>query len=264
MAGNSSNKRNGEESKEGPLISVIIPVYNGAKMIRKALESALKQRMPLEIIVLDDCSKDDLDNVMAGYLHNPVIRYVKNKENMGVATTRNRGVTMAAGKYVAFLDADDWWEEEKLKKQLECIKKSNCVLCTTGRELMTPEGVLTGRTIPVEEEVTYEQLLRHNSINCSSVLLETQVAKEFPMKHEDSHEDYIMWLEILQKYKKACGVNEPLMKYRLSSKGKSGSKWNSAKMTFKVYRYMGFGVLKSCWCFLNYAVNGIIKYFPAK
>ena len=80
------------------------------------------------------------------------------------------------------------------------------------------------------------------------------------MEHEDSHEDYIMWLKILQKYKTACGINEPLLNYRLSNTGKSGSKLKSAKMTFKVYRYMGFGIIKSLICFCSYAVHGVLKY----
>ena len=112
--------------------------------------------------------------------------------------------------------------------------------------------------------VYYKELLKHNSINCSSVLIQTEVAKEFPMHHEDSHEDYIMWLEILKKYGKACAVNEPLLKYRLSNKGKSGSKLNSAKMTFKVYRYMGFGMIQSLVCFVSYAFNGVWKYYFGK
>ncbi len=75
-------------------------------------------------------------------------------------------------------------------------------------------------------------MLKQNWINCSSVLLKREVAEEFPMEHEDSHEDYITWLKILQKYQYACAINEPLLKYRLSSQGKSGSKFKSAKMTF--------------------------------
>ena len=84
------------------------------------------------------------------------------------------------------------------------------------------------------------------------------------MHHEDSHEDYIMWLEVLQKYKTACAVNEPLLKYRLSNQGKSGSKWKSARMTFQVYRYVGFSLPKSCICFVSYAFHGVKKYLFSK
>jgi teichuronic acid biosynthesis glycosyltransferase TuaG len=126
---------------------------------------------------------------------------------------------------------------------------------------MTPDWVSTGKVLSVKEEITYRDLLLQNTICCSSVLIRTEVAKAFPMHHEDSHEDYIMWLEILQKYGSACGINEPLLRYRLSNTGKSGSKWKSARMTWKVYRYMGFSVPKSVVCFVAYAVNGVWKYY---
>lgn len=242
------------------LVSVIIPVYNGEKYIRQSIDSALAQQVPMEIIVINDCSKDGTEDVIRQYLDNPVIRYIKNEKNLGASGSRNRGVRLAKGKYVAFLDADDWWESDKLKKQLELIEKENMVLCCTGRALMNPDGSFMGKVIPVSERITYQRLLRHNCINCSSVLLLRKAALEFPMEHEDSHEDYIAWLKILKKYGAACAVNEPLLKYRLSAQGKSGSKFKSAQMTFKVYRYMGFGLVKSILCFCSYAVHGIWKY----
>ena len=244
-----------------PLISVVIPAYNCAGVIGRAIDSALAQKVALEILVLDDGSSDGLEAVMAGYEGNEAVRFAKNEKNLGAAATRNRGVTLARGKYVAFLDADDYWTEDKLVRQLALIEQTGCVLCCTARELMTPEGELTGKVIPVKEKISYRELLKHNSINCSSVLILTDVAREFPMHHDDSHEDYIMWLEVLRKYETACGINEPMLKYRLSNSGKSGNKLHSAKMTFMVYRYMGFGVVKSMVCFCSYAFHGVKKYF---
>lgn len=241
-------------------VTVIIPAYNGAAYMHRAIDSALMQDVPMEILVINDCSPDNTDGAMERYKNNPLVTYIKNEKNMGVARVRNKGVAMAKGEFVAFLDCDDYWAEGKLRKQLERIERDGTVLCSTARELLTPEGEPTGRIIPVKEKLTYKDLLRQNPINCSSVLIKTDVAKEFPMHHEDSHEDYIMWLEILRKYGKASAVNEPLLKYRLSTAGKSGNKLKSAKMTFMVYRYMGFGLLKSLFCFMNYTVNGICKY----
>ena len=246
---------------EEVLVSVIIPVYNGARYIRQALDSALAQDVPAEILVIDDGSKDNLDEVMREYQEYPQIRYMKNEQNLGVAETRNRGVSMAVGEYVAFLDADDVWEEEKLKKQLALIRKNGTVICSSARELMKPDGTLTGYIIPVKTEYAFKDILGGNPINCSSVLVKTEVAREFPMHHDDSHEDYLMWLEILKKYGKGCAVNEPLLKYRVSETGKSGSKWQSAKMTFMVYRYMGFGWVRCILHFCSYALHGMMKYF---
>ena len=244
------------------LVSVIIPAYNCIRYIGMALDSALTQDVPMEILVINDCSPDDLDGFMAkNYSQYPQIRYLKNEKNLGVAETRNRGVRLARGKYVAFLDADDYWEKDKLKKQLKLIREKGTVLCSTARELMRPDGSLTGYILPVKEEFTFRDLQLQNQVNCSSVLIETEVAREFPMHHDDSHEDYLMWLEVLEKYGRGCAINEPLLKYRISDTGKSGSKLNSAKMTFMTYRYMGYGFFRSCMYFMSYAFHGLRKYF---
>lgn len=243
------------------LVSVIIPAYNCANLISQALDSALAQDVTMEIIVINDCSVDDLDQVMDRYREHVNIRYLKNEQNLGVAATRNKGVSLARGKYIAFLDADDYWEKDKLKRQLRLMEEKNTVLCSTARELMNPDGTLTGYIIPVKTEFTFRDLRRHNQVNCSSVLIRADVAREFPMHHDDSHEDYLMWLEILEKYERGCAINEPLLKYRISNTGKSGNKLNSAKMTYMTYRYMGFGFLRSALFFISYAFHGMRKYF---
>ena len=243
------------------LVSVVMPAYNCAASIGASIESVLCQEVPLELIVVNDRSPDDLDAAMAPYLTDERVVYVTNEQNMGAAMSRNRAMEMARGKYIAFLDSDDIWLPGKLKKQLDILEESGSVLCCTARALMTPEGVDDGRVLPVAEVITYKDLLRHNSIACSSVVIRTEAAREFPMGHEDSHEDYIMWLQVLRKYGDARGINEPLLRYRLSNTGKSGSKLHSAKMTFMVYRYMGFGLPKSLLCFASYAINGVKKYY---
>lgn len=243
------------------LVSVVIPAYNSAHRIHLALDSALAQDVPLEIIVINDCSKDNLDEVMERYLQYPQVRYFKNPENLRVAATRNKGISLARGTYIAFLDADDYWEKGKLKRQLAVMEETGVVMCSTARELMNPDGSLTGHIIPVQTEYTYRDLLRHNPINCSSVLIKTEVAREFPMHHDDAHEDYLMWMEVLEKYGRGCAINEPLLKYRLTNTGESGSKLNSARMTFMTYRYKGFSFFRSMLYFVSYAFHGFKKYF---
>ena len=252
---------NEKELGEKIQVSVVMPVHNGAAFIAKALESVLIQNVPLEIIIVDDGSTDDLMMVLESFLVRPEIHLIRNERNIGAAESRNRGVRAARGEYIAFLDCDDWWEPQKLIRQLELMKKTGSVLCATGRRLITPSGEATDRIIGVKETLTYRDLLFQNPINCSSVVVKRNVAAAFPMSHDDCHEDYIMWLRILKHYQAACAINEPLLNYRLSNTGKSGSKIQSARMTFRVYRYMGFGILKSLVCFVGYAINGVRKYY---
>ncbi len=261
----------------GLLVTVVIPVYNSASTLKAAIDSVLGQDMnfesadrigegsvqEMEILVIDDNSTDDPDSVMVEYESDPRVIYLHNRNNLGAAKSRNRGVLLARGKYVAFLDADDMWRSDKLKKQFARIFVTGDVLCCTGRELIRSDGSKTGKVIPVKPVLTYKDMLKHNQINCSSVVMLTEVARRYPMVHEDSHEDYITWMCILNRYDEICAVNEPLIMYRLSSTGKSGGKLKSARMTYRAYRYMGFGPVKSACLFISYAIHGVMKYAGA-
>ena len=234
-------------------VSVIIPVYTGADLLPRALDSVLRQQeVPLEVIVVNDCSPENVDAVMAPYLARPDVFYLKNEHNLGAADSRNRGIAQARGQYVAFLDADDYWMDGKLQKQLEVLEKTGTVLCATAREMIRPDGTVTGRVIPIPAVIRYRDLLKHNCITCSSVVMDREVALEFPMRHaRDSHEDYILWLQVLRKYGTARGVNAPLVRYTVSDRGKSGSKLHSAAMTWRVYRHMGFDPVRSALYFCS-------------
>ncbi len=248
---------------DSKLVSVVMPVHNGEKTIRAAVESAFRQDHILELIVVDDCSTDGTQQVLDGFGKDERLVRVRSDVKLGAAGARNRGVSMARGKYVAFLDSDDMWADGKIARQVRLMEIHRYSLCCTGRELLTVDGTRTGRIIGVAQRITYRRLLRHNCVNCSSVLLRRETALKYPMEHEDSHEDYITWLRILRDEGDAAGINEPLLLYRLSSQGKSGSKIRSARMTYMVYRYIGFGRAKALAHFLSYAVNGVFKYTKA-
>ena len=249
--------------KNKPLVSVVIPAYRCSETIKKTIDSVLIQKADFEILVLSDGYDEKLDCVMEEYQKDDRIRYMKNSTNIGAAATRNKGVKMAKGRDIAFLDADDWWAKDKLQCQLDLMKRSDAVLCATARELLTPDGKKTGKVIPVPEKITYKKLLSHNCIACSSVLIKKEAMEAVPMEHDDCHEDYLTWLKILKRYGDGCGVNRPFLKYRLSSTGKSGNKMKAAKMTWKVYQYMGFSLPQSALCFVRYAFHGVWKYAAA-
>ena len=135
-----------------PLVSVVIPAYNCAGTIGRAVDSVLEQDVPVEIIVVDDHSDDALKAALEPYLHNPAVIYLRNPENLGASGSRNLGVARARGEYVAFLDADDYWRPGKLNKQLRAMEETGAVLCCTARELMDPQGHLLEKVIPVKEK----------------------------------------------------------------------------------------------------------------
>ena len=227
------------------LVSVVMPAYNCEKFIGTAIESVLCQQVPLELIVINDNSTDGTAQQIQSFSRDG----------------RLICISLAKGKFIAFLDADDYWTEDKLLKQVSLMEKENAVLSSTARELIDENGNLTGKVIGIRKEVCYRDLLKGNVLNTSGVMVLASVAKRYPMVQDHLHEDYIMWLSILKEYGKAYGINEPLLKYRVMKGTKSGNKLKSAKMTYGVYRYIGIGRVKAFYYFCFYAINGVIKYY---
>ncbi len=166
-----------------PLISVIMPVYNGGSTIRQAVESVFCQNIPLELLVIDDGSTDQTSEVLSVYQDRPDFHYLKNPHNIGAAASRNRGVQEAHGQYVAFLDADDWWENGKLLLQLDTLHETGRVLCSTGNSPpfrptteeedklivdrineLQPDFVWVGLSCPKQERWMHEHLGRVNGL----------------------------------------------------------------------------------------------------
>ena len=246
------------------MISVVIPVSNGENTVARAIDSVLLQDVQAEVLVVNDCSTDGTKAVLQPYIDRGQIRYLENPVNGGVAASRNYGVSEARGEYVAFLDADDYWLEGKLSAQLKRLQETGDVICSTARNLICPGNPKDGQIIHMPDRVTYRRILGCNSIACSSVLLRTDVAREFPMECDSVHEDYLTWIRILKKYGTCSGIDVPYLQYRLSTMGKSGSKLHSAAMTYGVYRKAGMSVVRSLSCFCRYVVHGIWNYYGPK
>lgn len=249
------------------MVSIIIPVYNAKSYICEAVASALTQETDKELIVLDDGSTDASMDVLERWLegHGDLVADTKvivqkNQKNAGVAQTRNKGVRLASGEYIAFLDADDRFVNGKLQKQVAKLKETGADLCNTARRLIRADGTETETVIHTPEVITLSQLEHSNRINCSSVLVRRETALRFPMAHSDAHEDYLTWLHMLQNGVTMVGIDEPLLEYRLSESGKSRNKWKSAKMTYHTYRYAGYSRMKSVRLLGCYMINGVKKY----
>jgi len=131
-----------------PLVSVIIPVYNGARFLPAALESVFAQTYaPMEILVIDDGSCDGSARVAAGF---PDVRVVS-QPHRGVSAARNRGLALATGTYIAFLDADDLWKPGKTRRQMEVMRRPAGpeMLCARFRNFVEP-GVTLPTDIPIQ------------------------------------------------------------------------------------------------------------------
>ena len=175
------------------------------------------------------------------------VHLVSNVKNSGVSYTRKHGLEEAKGAWIAILDSDDVWAPEKLEKQISLQKRMNADLLFTGSAFMDSDGHPIDWYLHAPAEVTYRQLLKQNVLSNSSAL----VSKELYTKHyaagDGMHEDFAIWLSILKEGRKAYGVDEPLLIYRIAKSSKSGNKVKAAKMNWNTYRYVGLNPLSALY-----------------
>ncbi len=245
-----------------PLISIVMPAYNCEKYIIQAVNSVKEQTYRnWELIIIEDVSTDCTWSVIEN-LANDKIHVYRNKTNCGVAQTRNRGIELALGVWVAFLDSDDLWAPCKLEKQVALInQKGDAQLLFTGSAFVTETGTKLNYVLHVPEKITQKKLIKQNLISCSSVLVRTKLLKQYPMPPVRLiHEDFAVWLQILGEIPFAYGIDEPLLIYRISSASKSGNKIKAAKMNWNTYQYVKLGTLRSIYFMVIYTLNGLKKY----
>lgn len=245
------------------LVSVIIPAYNAGQYIGRAIASVQAQtHTEWELIISDDSSSDNTCEIAERLAkEDPRIRLVKSKINRGAAAARNAGVSAGKGEYIAFLDADDTWQPDKLEVQLQRLRKSGAALCYTSYAIVNSAGEKIRADYIVPEKTDYEALLRENVIGCSTVLISAELAKAHPFEKGFYHEDYVLWLRLLKQEIRVIGCPEVLANWCWRENSRSYDKWNSMKKRWRIYRKaMGLPFGKSAGYLFCYAVAGLRKY----
>jgi teichuronic acid biosynthesis glycosyltransferase TuaG len=243
------------------LVSIITPAYKAAGYITETIESVQKQTFTdWEMLIIDDCSPDETASVVRKLAEkDPRIRLLKTPVNSGPAETRNIGLRVAQGRYIAFLDSDDIWFETKLEKHLEFMKSRNCVFSYGPYVTATPEGKRL-KEIRVADSVDYTELLRRNIIGTLSVVVDREKTGPFwfiPDPKKELYDDYILWLDILKRGFRAYALQEILAEYRVLPNSVSRNKWKSAQRVWRIYRDIEkLSLPKSIWLFTQYAYLG--------
>lgn len=244
------------------LISIIMAAYNTEKTIEQAINSVLSQTYTnFELLVVNDCSKDRTVELVKDIVaKDSRVRLISNVKNSGVSYTRKHGLEEAKGDWIAILDSDDAWEPEKLEKQIVLQRRTNADLLFTGSAFMDSEGHPIDWCLHAPKEVTYRQLLKQNVLSNSSALVRKELYAKYYAIGDGMHEDFAIWLSILKEGKKAYGVDEPLLIYRIAKSSKSGNKVKAARMNWNTYRYVGLNLMEAIYYECWYIFNGIRKY----
>ncbi|TCP95523.1 glycosyltransferase involved in cell wall biosynthesis [Cricetibacter osteomyelitidis] len=242
------------------LVSIIMPTYNAYEYLNDAIQSILKQSYThWELIIVDDCSTDDTLKLIDSY-SDTRIRVFKNNKNSGPAYSRNVGLENASGKYVTFLDSDDFISPDKLKEQLNFML-ANDLDMSHGNYYFCDLSGNNIKKIITDEYIDYSCLLKGNQFKIMTVLIKRERIKDlrFPLI---KHEDYAFYLDCLKRIKYSLSQTERIDSFvRIGKVSVSSNKIKSAIWTWNIYRkYEKLGLLKSIFYFIHYAYNGFIKH----
>ena len=247
----------------GPKVYIVMPAYNADRFIEAAIRSVMEQTYPnWELLVIDDGSKDNTVEVVQQLCREDSrIRLLRNEQNMGVAKTRNRGLELCAGQYVALLDSDDLWHPQKLQLQLKLAEETGAALIYCSYGIMDEQGKSVKGDYLVPEKTDFSAILRENVVGCSTVLLTPEVTAAYRFETNYHHEDYVLWLRLLQDGYRAAGCRQVLVQWRYIANSRSFDKRRSAKSRWRIYReYLQLSVWQSAWAFCGYAIASLKKY----
>lgn len=247
--------------KDG-FISIIMAAYNAEKTIEMSICSAISQTYThWELLVIDDCSTDDTPLIVSRIAQNDNrIKYVRNEVNSGVSRSRRRGLDLATGEWIAVLDSDDAWIEDKLEKQLILARTKDAEFVFTGSTFMDDSGTAIDWQLHVPDILTHSQLLKQNLISNSSVMVKRNLFERYFAEGDEMHEDYAIWLGITKSGYVAYGIDEPLLIYRIAKSSKTSNKLKSAKMQWNTYRYIRMNTFLAIFYMCWYTIKGFLKY----
>lgn len=207
------------------LVSVIMPSYNTASYIADSIKSVLAQTYNnWELIIVDDCSTDNTDEIVAEFLVDKRIRYFKNTQNSGAALTRNRALREANGEWIAFLDSDDIWLPEKLEKQIEFMKRNNYVFSYHDFEKIDEAGRSLGFTVTGPEIVTCSMMYNYCYPGCLTFMYNAKFMGLVQIKDIKKNNDYAILLKLCKKAD-CYLLKENLARYRIRKKSISHDKF---------------------------------------
>lgn len=242
------------------LVSIIVPVYNAEKFLDDTIRTVLNQTYcNWELLLIDDNSKDDSERIYQKYKKDKRIIWIKQMKNGGAALARNKGIDCSKGRYICFLDADDIWDKEKIEKQVNFMKSTNCAFSFTGYEFADENATPNGKKVFVPNKINYKQALKNTTIWTCTVMLDMHcLSKNDIYMPNVKSEDTACWWKILKKIEYAYGLDEILSYYRRTRGTLSSNKIEAIKRIWNLYRNEeGLSFIYSLYCFICYAMNAV-------
>jgi glycosyltransferase involved in cell wall biosynthesis len=249
---------------KAPLISIITPCFNSQEYLDKMISSVILQTYKKwELIIVDDCSTDKSLRVINDYLGQDLrIRVIKLSKNLGAARARNRGINLAKGRYLTFLDADDYWGINFLKYSLKCIGNKKFIYSKYNMVTKDCKYLCNSKVITQVDKV---KLLKGCTISCLTAFIDTREIGKKYFPTQAFREDLAYWILLLKDIKFAYGYNFCEANYRLHYNSSSSNKLKMSLLTLHDYlNYYKLPIIKAAFYYVNYMINGFLKFFSSR
>ncbi|PJZ45478.1 glycosyltransferase family 2 protein [Leptospira brenneri] len=203
-----------------PKVSVIMPAYNAVPYLEESVNSLKRQNYKdWELLLVDDCSKDDTAKLAAEIAASDSrIQFIAKEKNSGSADTRNTGIQLAKGEFIAFLDADDLWEPNFLEVMIPFMEKNHSAFSFASYRIIDENGFEFCEPFLVKsEKYSYRNLLHYNRVGLLTAIYHVPSVgkKYFDPSLKSLRDDYALWLDILRDGKLAYASSEILARYRV-------------------------------------------------
>ncbi len=247
------------------LVSIVVPVYHAEEYIVETMDSVRRQTYERwELLLVVDGEMDPTIPVIQSYVENTNesrIHLIVQEQNQGAALARNRGVQEAKGRFIAYLDADDLWDAEKLKKELAYMATKDAAFVFTGYEFGDEKAIGTGKIVRVPERLIYREALKNTTIFTSTVMFDTtKISKDMLEMPNMKSEDTALWWKILRNGYDAYGLDENLVTYRRPVKSLSSNKLVAIQRIWDLYRKAeGLSIPYSCYNFCFWAMKAVLR-----
>ncbi len=198
--------------RRNPKVAIILPNYNSHLFLKETILSVINQSYKnWQLIIVDDCSNEKTKKILKDYLKLKKIKIFWMKKNRGAAFCRNFAIKKAASKYIAFIDSDDIWKKQKLKKQINFMEKNNLSFTYTNYETFGKKK----KFIKPPEKMNFDNFIHNTSISTATMVVKSIIAKKISFTNTKICEDYFYKCEILKKVNFAFCLNQFLTKYRI-------------------------------------------------
>ena len=248
------------KTKKNPTFSVIIPCYNAASTIQRTLFALTQQTFDdFEAIIINDGSEDLGPQIVKKFTSDdPRFKLINFTQNQGLSNARNIGLDYSSGKYICFLDSDDWWPSNKLEVFKKHFNKGYDFLFSDYTRVY--ENTKKEIYVKVKKEIKYEDLLMFNPIPLSSVSFDSEKLGMIKFRDIKLSEDWIYWLDLFKNKIRPFGINKNLMFYNVNPNSLSSNKLKMISRAWYIYRhYQGVSFLRASFYLLGYILNAIKK-----